>query len=236
MAEQQHSLLINRGRTAEPYTGIRGVIFDMDGVLLDSEPLHHSAVNELLCADGCKPLSFEDYVPYMGTTDDYTWTDLARRFGLPQPAEAYVERYNGVVLDLYRSRAEIAPGARELLDELTRRGLGLAVASSSRRQWVEVCLETLGIRDLFNIVISGEMVEHSKPNPEIFLLATRSLGLAPDECLAFEDSPNGVAAAVAAGIFTIAVASPYPTAGETNGAQLHLQSLEDFDCSLLQRA
>jgi HAD superfamily hydrolase (TIGR01509 family) len=221
---------------AEGRTAIRGVIFDMDGVLLDSEPLHHSAVNELLRADGSQPLSFEDYVPYMGTIDDYTWADLARRFGLPRQAEDYVERYNGVVLELYRSRAEIAPGALGLLEELSRRGLRLAVASSSRRQWVEVCLETLGIRDFFNIVISGEMVKHSKPNPEIFLLAARSLGLAPEECIAFEDSPNGVAAAVAAGIFTIAVASPYPTAHETNSAQLHLQSLEDFDCSLLERA
>jgi HAD superfamily hydrolase (TIGR01509 family) len=213
---------------------IRGFVFDMDGVLLDSEPLHHHAVNQLLRADGCRELSFDEYVPYMGTTDDYTWGDLASRFALPSPAAVYIDRYNGIVLDLYRNNAVIAPGARSLLLELRRMGLGLAVASSSRRAWVEACLESLGIRDLFNVVLSGEMVKRSKPDPEIFLLAARALGLEPGECVAIEDSPNGVASAVAAGMYTVAVASPYPTAGATNAAHIHLTSLEEFDCSLLQ--
>lgn len=220
----------------DPETRVLAVVFDMDGVLLDSEPLHHRALNELLVQDGSRGLTFEEYVPYMGTTDEYTWTDLIQRFGLPHAFAHYRDRYDERILELYRGSSVLAPGAACLLDELKARRLPLAVASSSRCSWVESCLDALDIRHQFDVVVSGEMVRRSKPDPEIFLLAARLLGIAPTACLAIEDSPQGVAAAVASGMLTVAVDSPYPTAAQTSAAQIHLRSLEDFDCSLLDRS
>jgi HAD superfamily hydrolase (TIGR01509 family) len=214
-------------------TVLRAGIFDMDGVLLDSEPLHHEAVNELLSEDGKPPLPFEEYVPYMGTTDEYTWKDLIDRFSLPHPFSYYRDRYDAVILEHYRRSSRPAPGVHSLLDSLRARGLPLAIASSSRSLWVETCLAALDIRGYFDIVVTGDMVERSKPDPEIYLLAAKRLNVAPSQCFVVEDSPNGIAAAVAAGMFTVAVETPYTRGQQTRAAQAHLNSLTEFDCSIL---
>lgn len=205
----------------------------MDGVLLDSEPLHHRAVNELLGQEGKQGLSNDEYVAYMGTTDEYTWKDLIRRFDLSSTYEDYRDRYDRTVLELYRRYSEPAPGVSQALNGIRDRGLGLAVASSSRREWVETCLTALAIRDAFNIVVTGDMVRNSKPDPEIYLLASRCLGVLPENCVAIEDSPKGVASAVGAGMYTIAVASAYASQNDTAAAQMRIDSLADLDCSLL---
>lgn len=225
--------MIQTRATLRPSSPPRAVIFDMDGVLLDSEPLHHQAVNHILASESNEPLTVRDYVPFMGTTDEYTWSDLIRRFGLSRTVESYCKQYDRTVLDLYRSHSQISPGAAELVNEIRARGLALAVASSSRREWVETCLTALGIREAFDLVITGDMVERGKPDPEIYLLTARCLGVPPESCVAIEDSPNGVASAIAAGMFTTAVASSYPTDRETGGAHVHIACLTDFDCSIL---
>jgi HAD superfamily hydrolase (TIGR01509 family) len=210
------------------------VVFDMDGVLLDSEPLHHRAVNQLLAEEGKGRLSQEEYVAYMGTTDEYTWRDLIRRFDLQAPLKTYCDRYDTAVLDLYRGCSLPAPGVPQVLAAVKSLGWGLAVASSSRNEWVETCLSALGIRDWFDVVVTGDLVRRSKPDPEIFELAARCLGIPPQACLAVEDSPKGVTAAVSAGMFTIAVASQYAGCDDTQLAQMHLDSLEDLDCALIE--
>lgn len=205
----------------------------MDGVLLDSEPLHHAAVNQLLADEGREALSFEDYAPYMGTTDEYTWTDLIRRYALAHPCSYYREKYDAAILDLYRRSSEIAPGARSLLEELRGLGIPLAIASSSRRDWVETCLDALAIRDCFDVLVTGDMVTRSKPDPEIYLLAAQRLATPPERCFAVEDSPHGIAAALAAGMLTIAVETPYTRGPGTEAADIRLPSLAAFGFSLL---
>jgi HAD superfamily hydrolase (TIGR01509 family) len=211
---------------------IRAGIFDLDGVLLDSEPLHHRAINEILHGDAHGSLSVEAYRRYLGTTDEYTWRDLVRRYDLPKPASYYSDRFDSLIVEYYRQFSEIAPGARELLEALKARGLPLAVASSSRIRWVVTCLAALGVRGYFDALVCGNMVRRSKPDPEIYLLAARRLGVPPAECFAVEDSPKGVASAVTAGMLTVAVDTPN-TSGLHTGAQIHVRSLRDLDCALL---
>jgi len=206
----------------------------MDGVLLDSEPLHHEVVNQLLAAEGRGPLSFEDYAPYMGTTDEFTWTDLIHRFQLTKPFQHYRERYDDLILKRYRCSSVLAPGAAALLDGLRHDEVHLAVASSSRSLWVETCLEALGIRAYFQSIVTGDMVTKSKPDPEIFLLAAGRLGTQPERCFAIEDSPHGVAAAVAAGMFTIAVETPYTRDQDTRLADLQVHSLMELDSAVVR--
>jgi beta-phosphoglucomutase-like phosphatase (HAD superfamily) len=205
------------------------IIFDMDGVLVDSEPLHHRTLNEVLAEEGCSGLDFAQYVPYMGTTDEYTWSDLIRRLHLPNACEYYCDRYDERILLAYRRFSTPAAGAVRALSSFRALGLPMAVASSSRREWVETCLAAMNVRHYFDVVVSGEMATRSKPDPEIYLLAAQRLGVPPRACIAVEDAPQGVAAALAASMFTVAVASPYPTAGDTEGAHLHVRSLEELD-------
>lgn len=210
------------------------VVFDMDGVLLDSEPLHHRVLNEVLAAEG-RTLSFEEYRPYIGTTLEYTWSDIIRRFDLAGPVSAYIDRYDAGILESYRRHAMIAPGVRALLDDLAARGLRLAVASSSRTSWVEAALATLGIRPSFELIVTGDMVQRSKPDPEIYLLAAERLGVPPERCLAIEDAPKGVQAARAAGMTVVGVRTAYTAHLSLDGAAVVLDSLEGFTPDLLLR-
>jgi HAD superfamily hydrolase (TIGR01509 family) len=207
-------------------------VFDMDGVLLDSEPLHHVVLNQALAPEG-RSLSFDEYKRYIGTTLEYTWSDIIERYGLRGPLDRYVAAYDDGILESYRRHSVIAPGARALLELLRARGLRLAVASSSRTSWVEACLETLGVRDFFAVVVTGDMVTHSKPDPEIYLLAARQLDVEPRTCLAIEDAPKGVASAHAAGMTVVAVRTEYTAHLELPGAAVVLDSLEQFTPRLL---
>jgi HAD superfamily hydrolase (TIGR01509 family) len=138
-----------------------------------------------------------------------------------------------VIVELYQQQAAPAPGARELLDGLKARGLPLAVASSSRLRWVVTCLAVLGIRRYFDALVCGSMAGPNKPDPAIYLLAARRLGVPAAHCFAVEDSPHGVTAAVAAGMLTVVVETPYTRGLDTGAAQIHVRSLAELDCSFL---
>jgi len=203
------------------------VVFDMDGVLLDSEPLHHEVLNGVLADEG-KSLTFDDYRPYIGTTLEYTWSDIIRRYALRGPLDEYILRYDEHILDAYRRHSVAVPGARALLDLLRERGVRRAVASSSRTDWVETALTTMNIRGAFELIVTGDMVTQSKPDPEIYLLAAQRLALAPTACLAIEDSPKGVAAAHAAGMTVIGVRTAYTAHLPLDGAAVIVDSLADI--------
>jgi len=221
------------GKSPEPTP--QAVIFDMDGVLLDSEPLHHHAASAVLLEDGHRPLSLAEYTRYLGTTDEDMWRDLRTTRGLGRPHEHYLSRFDAHVLAAYRQHAIAAPGAIDLLDWLTACGLPLAVASSSRAQWVETCLDTIGIRRYFEGIAAGDMVARGKPDPEIFLLAARQLQAQPARCIVIEDSPAGVTAARRAGMLTIAVCTPYTPPGLVQGADLTVSSLAEVSPALRGR-
>lgn len=208
------------------------VVFDMDGVLLDSEPLHHDAVNLVLAEDGAS-IDADHYQTYLGTTLEYTWNDLITRLRLPRPLEYYRVRYGDAILESYRLHSVPAPGAVALVNGLRGRGLKLAVASSSRSAWVEAALGALGLRDAFDVIVTGDMVAHSKPHPQIYLLAAERLGADPARCLAIEDAPKGVASARAAGMAVVAVRTAYTAGLPLDGADVVLDDLTQFDFGLV---
>jgi HAD superfamily hydrolase (TIGR01509 family) len=214
----------------------QAVIFDMDGVLLDSEPLHHQAANAVLLDDGHPALSLAEYTRYLGTTDEDMWRDLRTTRALRRPHEHYLRRFDAHVLAAYRQHAVAAPGAIDLLDWLTARGLPLAVASSSRTQWVETCLDAIGVRRYFDCIIGGDMVARGKPDPAIFLRAARHLEAQPARCVVIEDSPAGVTAGGRAGMHTIAVCTAYTPPGLVRGAHLTVNSLAEISPALRGRA
>jgi HAD superfamily hydrolase (TIGR01509 family) len=186
--------------------GFSAVIFDMDGVLVDGEPLHFRACNALLGEEGLS-ISLEAYKPYMGTKAG--WSQMMRDLGLTQPAEVYSTRYDGLIVGEYRANSLAEPGAVELVTGLKRLGMPIAVASSSRTNWVAACLERIGLLDQFDHIISGSDIEHGKPAPDIYLLAADRLGVVPQACLAIEDAPAGIESARAAGMTCWAVRTEY---------------------------
>jgi HAD superfamily hydrolase (TIGR01509 family) len=188
---------------------LQAVIFDMDGVLTNTEPAHFAATNAVLAELNRQPLTWEQYAPYIGTAESAFWRFLEEEIGLKDDVDHFVRRYGEEVLRLLQDKVEILPGARRAVENTRQTGLKTALASSSRREWVEATLKGAGLEGLFEAVISGEMVEHGKPAPDIFLLAAEKLGVSPEACVVLEDSPRGIEAAKAAGMLAVGVRSQY---------------------------
>jgi HAD superfamily hydrolase (TIGR01509 family) len=206
---------------------IDAVIFDMDGVLLDSEPLHLDAINSVLATEG-QHLSHEQNEAYLGTTLLHTWRDMHARFGLRRDLEHYLAIYDAEVLRRLRQPLRPNPGVPELIALLRARDLRMAVASSSQRTWIDATLASLGLADALGIVVSGDAVAHGKPAPDIFLRAAELVGVAPDRCLAIEDAPNGVLAAQRAGMRVVAVRTHFTRRLDLGTPDYTVDSLEVF--------
>lgn len=208
------------------------VIFDLDGVLWDGEPLYHEAFNIVLAPYGHR-VDDDDYSQIIGLAVEVCWDWLRRRFNLTDPTDHFLHAYDRTVLELLERPIEPLPGVRPLIDELRRRGVPMAVASASLRQWVDATLRGLRLQDAFDATVSASEVDSGKPSPDLFLLAAKRLGIPPERCLAVEDTPAGVRAAKAAGMFAVqlrAASTALPPLGE---ADLVLDSLSDFDTALV---
>ncbi len=215
-------------------TGYRAILFDMDGVLVDSEPLFLSAINRLLVQEGVEPVSVQENEEFLiGTTIGETWRQLKIRRPLPLPAEDYISRYDDIVRQVMQEELEPQPGVRELLAACNARSLPKAVASSSLHMWVDLKLNAIGLTGAFDAVLGGDDVTRGKPEPDIYIKAAESLGVPPAECIAIEDSPIGISAAVASGAYTIAVRTEYTRNLDVSQAHTILETLEEFDLSLL---
>ena len=214
---------------------VEAVIFDMDGVLVDGEPLHFEVVRRLLAEESVE-FGEGDYRRYLGTTLESTWSDLRERYGLSRSYEWYAEAYDREVVRSYREEAELLPGAEALLGRLTEAAVPLALASSSNREWVDAALDSLGLRRFFAQTVAGDEVSRGKPDPEIYLRAAERLGASPGACLAVEDAPAGIASARAAGMSVVAVRTPMTAGLLLSDATLVIDSLHDFDLAWLAPA
>ena len=206
------------------------VIFDMDGVLVDGEPLHFEAVNRLMAEEG-KGITLEEYKPYMGTKSG--WTEMVSDFGLAKERSYYSGRYLPLVLDQYRTKSIPMPGAVAFVHALRRAGVPVAVASSSIRPWVEACLDKLGLADAFDLIVTGSEIENGKPDPEIYLLAAKGLAVRPERCLAIEDAPAGILSAKAAGMTCWAVRTEYTRGLALPNPDREFESLTEVDLTEL---
>ena len=187
---------------------LRSVIFDMDGVLVNSEPVHYHAYLIVLERWG-KTFSYEEYKQYIGTVNAVIIDGLIGRFKLPISRDdfnALVKEYKEYLYK--RDGYPAVDGIPELLECLKEAGYFLAVASSSPYEAIMKATKALKIHSYFDVFVSGESVEHSKPAPDVFLKAAEALGTAPKDCLVVEDSCHGVHAAKAAGMASIGFVNP----------------------------
>jgi HAD superfamily hydrolase (TIGR01509 family) len=210
----------------------RAVIFDLDGVLWDGEPLYHEAFNLVLEPHGYR-VSDDDYSEIIGLSVEAAWHWVHHRFDLTASPDGFLRAYNEAVLHLLQRPVEPLPGVRPLIDTLRRRGVPMGLASASLRPWVDATLRGLGLQDAFDAVVSGSEVSNGKPAPDPFLAAAARLGVPPDRCLVVEDTGPGIAAAKAAGMFAVQLCAASTALPPLPDADLVLESLSDFDLSLL---
>jgi len=209
--------------------GIDAAIFDMDGLLIDSEPLWDAAKIRVF-----RSLGLELSADMCAETKGFRQADMVRywyeRHPWTGPTLLDVEReIVSVLCARIEQGVQSLPGVSRVLGELTARGLPLAVASSSPARVIHAVLGSLGIAPLFRVVRSAEAELKGKPAPDVYLAAARELGVEPQRCLAFEDSPAGLRSALAAGMRVVAV----PAAADWllpvfDGAWLKLPSLNEL--------
>jgi HAD superfamily hydrolase (TIGR01509 family) len=181
------------------------VVFDMDGVLVDSEPVHERANAEYLAGLG---VTFDQELAddMMGRRVRELTDALAQRLGL-EPERVFSDR-EAIFWRLLDQGLQPMPGLHAAVDRLAGAGLPLAVATSGTRAYVDHVLDRLRVRAAFAAVVSGEDVRNGKPDPEIYLLAAERLHADPGECVAVEDTTHGIAAAHGAGMRAVAVTHP----------------------------
>ena len=179
---------------------LRAVIFDMDGVLVDSEPFICEAAIRMF-AEHNLIVSEEDFIPFVGAGEDRYIGGVAEKYGFPIDIPKDKARTYEIYGEIVKGRIEPLPGVHDFISNARKHGLKLALASSADLIKIQINLSEIGIAsDTFDAVVSGLDVEKKKPNPDIFLAAAEKIGVFPAECLVVEDAVNGVAAAKAAGM------------------------------------
>ena len=185
------------------------LIFDMDGVLVDSEHVILAAAMAGLAEYGVKSAP-GDFTPFIGAGEDKFIGGVAEKYGVPYKLEMKKRVYD-IYLDVVAENLKIYPGVNRLLETLRSEGRKMVLASSADRVKVDANLKVANIpQETFAAVISGEDVINKKPSPDIFLEAAKRAGSEPKECIVVEDAVNGIRAAKAAGMKCIAVASTFP--------------------------
>ena len=206
-------------------TRFQAVIFDMDGVLVDSEPLHLRATQAAL-GDRGHSFTERDNRAFFGATDEEVFRILRIIFDLPASTGDLVEAKRSHLVALIRAEAQPRPGVPDVLVWLRAAGLSLGLASASPRAVIHAVLETVGLADSFQAIVSGDEVARGKPAPDGFVMAARRLAVAPEHCLVVEDSRNGVLAAKAAGMTVAAVPCPATSHEDFTPADLILPGLD----------
>ncbi len=185
------------------------VIFDMDGVIVDSEVYWERYTDDIyadLLPDGIDPGQVTEQLTGMNYLEIYDF--LRREYGADITRDEFKERYDQAAETIYHEEVAIMDGFTDLLADLQDRGITVALASSSPRHWIEKVLSRFDLKESFAITLSAEEIEaDSKPQPDIYLRAAERLGEQPADCIAIEDSPNGIMAATRAGLTCIAYRS-----------------------------
>ena len=208
---------------------LKAVIFDMDGVIIDSEPTHMKLENETYKKLGIQ-VTGDEHLSFVGSTSHYMWETLKNRYKLNQRLEELIE-YDRSKYFKYLNSDEceitLIEGVKELIEDLHENGVKLAIASSSPLNVIEAVAKRFQIEEYFEVFVTGDYVKKSKPEPDIFLYASEKLGVSPENCLVIEDSHNGVLAAKKAGMKCVGINSDPEGRQDISMANLVINSFKE---------
>lgn len=182
----------------------KAVLFDFDGLIVDSEPIYVEANKRFLTERGVTDFSIMGKL--FGMRAEETFELLKSTFGFEGSIEELMNTRNSYILeDFANGKLNLMPGLRELIDYLKNNNYKVAIGSSSKWSLLSSGMKVHNIENLFDLIVCGDDVINGKPEPDIYLKAAEKLGLSPSECIVLEDAPNGVIAGKKAGMYTISV-------------------------------
>jgi HAD superfamily hydrolase (TIGR01509 family) len=205
---------------------MRAVVFDMDGLMFNTEDIYTLVGTELLRRRG-HLFTDELKKEMMGVPPQQSFQIMIRRIGLETTWQELAAESNRLFLAIVDQYIQPMPGLLELLDRLEAAGIPTAVATSSAKALMDACLMHFNLHARFQFFLTAEDVTLGKPNPEIYLTAARRLGISPAEMVVLEDSQNGCKAAAAAGAFAVAVPGAHSRNHDFTAASLMIESLAD---------
>lgn len=184
---------------------IKGVIFDMDGVITDNKEQDFTAWKRVF-ADFNLNLTFDGYKSFTGMKGE----DIVKKYIVPgvddkKASDLTIRKENYFIEEIKKTKIEPTVGIVRFLNDLQKNGIKMGIGTAAMEFKAEAILEELKFRQFFEVVISGEKVERGKPYPDTYLMAAKELGLKPEECVVIEDAPNGIEAAKRGGIKCIAI-------------------------------
>jgi beta-phosphoglucomutase family hydrolase len=185
----------------------KAVIFDMDGVIAETEHVHIGAEKQTMLKYGIE-ISEDELHEYTGTTAKVMFTSLIEKYKLNTTFDRIFKEKEEILFRLLEEDVQPTKGVIDLLRKLKKMKIKLAVASSSHKRMIEYVLKKLKIIDLFDSIVGAEDIDRSKPDPEIFLISAKRLNVKPEECTVVEDSKLGVEAAKKAGMKCLGYVNP----------------------------
>lgn len=210
------------------------VIFDMDGVLINSEPIHCEIEKKLFDQLGIAVVEAV-HRSYMGTSNEFMYSDLKSRFDLSESVRELIDIDESFRCEYFK-RTEVInlnEGVISLLHEIKSAGLKLAVATSSSPAIAKILLNRCKIASIFDAIVTTKEAGKSKPSPEVYLLAAQKIGVVPANCIVFEDSPNGLLAAKSAGMYCVAIQYDSELRQELSKADYLIRTFTGFTLSQL---
>jgi beta-phosphoglucomutase family hydrolase len=214
---------------------IQTVIFDLDGVIIDSEPVHFKLEKQML--EELKiAVSFEEHSSYVGMSSENMWEAIASKHNLTYCPEELVEKKHSLYINhlIREKNLYPIPKVAGLIKELYKNNFKLIIASSSPPEVIDAVLKKFNLSNYFMATVSGTKLTHSKPHPEIFLRAAEIAKCKPQECVVIEDSENGVTAAKAAGMKCIGFSNPNSGAQNLNEADVIIKSFEELNVGFMR--
>lgn len=211
---------------------LKAIIFDMDGLMVDSEPFHYKAFAEVLQTYDQKLTEKEHSDSYVGVTDIESARMMIAHYNLSVPLEELVKQKQAKYKMLIANNIKPKQGLLKLLRQLQESGYKKAIASNSVLDEIKIMINTLHIQQYIDIYCSAQEVKFGKPAPDLYLLTSKKLEVDPEECLVLEDSPSGIKAAKAAGMKSFAIPSRETRRKNFSDASEILRSLNDVFINL----
>ena len=219
----------------KPKNEIKAVIFDMDGLIVDTEIVESRSLELILSEYGKKPKPFKNGLLHIiGGSGNQSYSDIMKKYNFNEDVDIFKKRKREIFEELLRVKLEPLPGFTKLITLLKKQGFKIALASNRYEKHIYLILENLGIKNLFDVIVGPSELRRHKPYPDIFLHTANELKVNPYNCVVLEDTDIGVAAAKAAGMKIIAVPNQYTKEHDFSKADIVTKSLENVTITMLK--